>query len=397
MRFYEFEAKQLLQKHRIPLVQSEVAKSPEDAERLAASVDGPVILKAQVIAPGLGEASVREASDPAGAKAAATELLALDDGGRKPNGILVEARPSGGAVYSLSFTYDGTSKLPVVAASDMAGKIDDLGDTHPERIVRRHFSALYPFSDYIAKELAKSLSLEGNDLKRMTRIVSGLARLFLKYDLADLDITSMMKRGDGDFVVLDVEADLEIEARHRQRPMLDELGFAKDDLRQVREPTQFELDGAQIDADDPRGIISPIAEFDGNIGLVIGAGGGSLTLTDAVRKHGGRPANYAAIGGNPSVDKARRLTKLVLTKPGVDKIAVMSNVVSNTRADLVARGVIKGITELGFEPADKILIFRVPGAWEADAAKILQKYGVEYCDRTVSISEAARRAVEKVG
>ena len=34
---------------------------------------------------------------------------------------------------------------------------------------------------------------------------------------------------------------------------------------------------------------------------------------------------------------------------------------------------------------------------EADAAKILQKYGVEYCDRTVSISEAARRAVEKVG
>jgi succinyl-CoA synthetase beta subunit/citryl-CoA synthetase large subunit len=87
----------------------------------------------------------------------------------------------------------------------------------------------------------------------------------------------------------------------------------------------------------------------------------------------------------------------VLTKPGVDKIAVMSNVVSNTRADLVARGVIKGITELGFEPADKILIFRVPGAWEADAAKILKKYGVEYCDRTVSISEAARRAVEKVG
>lgn len=397
MRFYEFEAKQLLQKHRIPLVQSEVAKTADEVQRIASDIGGPVILKAQAIAPGMAASSVREVSDPAGAKAAATELLSLDDGGRKPNGILVEARPAGEAVYSLSFTYDGTSKRPVVAATDMAGKIDDLGDTHPDRIVRRHFSALYPFSDYIAKELAQSLSLKGNDLKRMTRIVSGLARLFLKYDLADLDITSLLKIGDGNFVVLDVEADLEIEARHRQRPMLDELGFAKDDLRQVREPTEFELEGARIDEEDPRGIISPIAEFDGNIGLVIGAGGGSLTLTDAVRKHGGRPANYAAIGGNPSVDKARRLTKLVLTKPGVDKIAVMSNVVSNTRADLVARGVIKGITELGFEPADKILIFRVPGAWEADAAKILDKYGVEYCDRTVSISEAARRAVEKVG
>ncbi len=397
MRFYEFEAKQLLKKHGIPMVRGEVVQSAEEAKKAASEIGGPVVLKAQVIAPGLGAASIREAADPAAAKAAATELLALDDGGRKPKGLLVEARPVGEAVYSLSFTYDGTSKLPVVAASNMAGKIDDLGNTHPDRIVRRHFSALYPFSDYIAKELAKSLALGGNDLKRMTRIVSGLARLFLKYDLADLDITSLVKLGEGDFAVLDVEADLEIEARHRQRPMLDELGFAKDDLRQVREPTEFELEGARIDAEDPRGIISPIAEFDGNIGLVIGAGGGSLTLTDAVRKHGGRPANYAAIGGNPSVDKARRLTKLVLSKPGVDKIAVMSNVVSNTRADLVARGVIKGITELGFEPADKILIFRVPGAWEADAAKILEKYGVEYCDRTVSISEAARRAVEKVG
>ncbi len=397
MRFYEFEAKQLLQKHRIPLVQSELAKTPDDAERIASGIGGTVILKPQAIAPGVAASSMREAADPAAAKAAATELLGLDDGGRKPNGILVEARPTGEAAYSLSFTYDGTTKRPVVAASDMAGKIDDLGDTHPDRIVRRHFSALYPFSDYIAKELAKSLGLTGNDLKRMTRIVSGLARLFLEYDLADLDITSLVKLGDGNFAVLDVEADLEIEARNRQRPMLDELGFAKDDLRQVREPTEFELAGARIDEEDIRGIISPIAEFDGNIGLVIGAGGGSLTLTDAVRKHGGRPANYAAIGGNPSVDKARRLTKLVLTKPGVDKIAVMSNVVSNTRADLVARGVIKGIIELGFEPADKILIFRVPGAWEADAAKILQKYGIEYCDRSVSISEAARRAVEKVG
>ena len=397
MRFYEFEAKQLLEKHRIPLVESRLLQTADEAAKAASEIGGPVILKAQAIAPGLAAASVKEASDAAGAKAAATELFGIDDGGRKPKGLLVEARPAGEAVYSLSFTYDGTSKRPVVAAADMAGKIDDLGDSHPDRIVRRHFSALYPFSDYIAKELARSLSLGGNDLKQMTRIVAGLARLFLKYDLADLDITSMVKLGDGKFVVRDVEADLEIEARHRQRPMLDELGFAKEDLRQVREPTPFELEGAKIDEEDLRGIISPIAEFDGNIGLVIGAGGGSLTLTDAVRKHGGRPANYAAIGGNPSVDKARRLTKLVLSKPGVEKIAVMSNVVSNTRADLVARGVIKGIIELGFEPADKILIFRVPGAWEADAAKILQKYGIEYCDRTVSISEAARRAVEKVG
>ena len=165
MRFYEFEAKQLLKKHRIPLVQSELANTADEAGKIAADVGGPLILKPQAIAPGIAAASAKELADPAGAKAAAAELFELDDGGRKPNGILVEARPAGEAVYSLSFTYDGTSKRPVVAAAGMAGKIDDIEETHPDRIVRRYFSALYPFSDYIAKELAKSLSLGGNDLR----------------------------------------------------------------------------------------------------------------------------------------------------------------------------------------------------------------------------------------
>ena len=139
-----------------------------------------------------------------------------------------------------------------------------------------------------------------------------------------------------------------------------------------------------------------MTEFDGNLGLVIGAGGGSLTLFDAVQKHGGRPANYCEIGGNPSVSKACNLTKLVLSKPGVEKIAVMMSIVSNTRVDIVARGVIKACVELGFDPADKIAIFRIPGAWEEEGFKILERYGVEYADRSVSMHEAARRAVEKV-
>ncbi len=104
----------------------------------------------------------------------------------------------------------------------------------------------------------------------------------------------------------------------------------------------------------------------------------------------------AQIVGNPSVKKACELTKVVLSKPGVDKIAVIMNVVSNTRVDIVALGVVKGVIESGFDPAEKIVFFRIPGAWEGEGFKILEKYGVEYCDRTVSMSEAARRAVEKL-
>jgi succinyl-CoA synthetase beta subunit len=78
----------------------------------------------------------------------------------------------------------------------------------------------------------------------------------------------------------------------------------------------------------------------------------------------------------------------------VDKIAVMMSIVSNTRVDIVARGVIKACVELGFDPAEKIAIFRIPGAWEEEGFKILDRYGVPYADRSVSLNEAARRAVE---
>ena len=147
---------------------------------------------------------------------------------------------------------------------------------------------------------------------------------------------------------------------------------------------------------DHRGVAGNVTEFDGNLGLVIGAGGGSLTLFDAVRAHGGEPGQLLRDRRQPVASrKACGLAKLVLQKPGVDKIAVMMSIVSNTRVDIVARGVIKACLELGYDPAEKIAIFRIPGAWEEEGFKILEQYGVEYADRSVSLHEAARRAVEK--
>ncbi len=395
MRLYEFEAKRLFAKHGIAVPQGKTASSAAEVEAIAADLGCPVTVRAQVV--NRGHAAPQTAQTPARAKELATELLAIDDGRRKPHGVLLEKVVPVAAEFSVAVSYDGTRKLPLMTASSVAGNIEEVAEKHPDRVSRRHFSALRPFSDYLAKELVAGLDLKGADLTGMTGVVSRLAQLFLQYDLTQADIPSLAKVGDGKFVARECWLDMEVEGRRRQRAILEELGIRADETRSPREPTPFEVEAAKIDAEDPRGVAGPVVEFDGNIGLVIGAGGGSLTLTDAVRKQGGRPANYAALGGNPSVKKAQRLTRLILSKPGVEKIAVMSNVVSNTRADLVARGVIKGVIESGRDPATTIAIFRVPGAWESDAFKILKKYGVEYCDRSVSISEAAKRAVEKIG
>jgi succinyl-CoA synthetase beta subunit/citryl-CoA synthetase large subunit len=121
--------------------------------------------------------------------------------------------------------------------------------------------------------------------------------------------------------------------------------------------------------------------------LLIGGGGASLTVLDAVLDAGLRPANYCEIGGNPSVWKIKELTKLILSQPHVKRLAVVMNVVSNTRVDLMARGVIKGILELGLEPAEVISVFRIPGSWEEEGEAILNHYGVKYFGRDTSIDQ----------
>ncbi len=212
------------------------------------------------------------------------------------------------------------------------------------------------------------------------------------------EINPLAELTDGSFVALDAHMSMEDEAVGRQRKLLrGELAIAEDDTREPYEHSAFEEHVAVIDAADHRGVIQGKDHgFTGNLGLVIGAGGGSLTLTDAVRSQGGKPANYSEIGGNPSVAKACGLAKEVLEKDGVEKIAVMMSIVSNTRVDIVARGVIKACLELGKDPGETIAIFRIPGAWEDEGFRILERYGVEYCDRSVSMWEAANRAVTKI-
>jgi succinyl-CoA synthetase beta subunit len=354
------------------------------------------VIKSQVLTGGRMKAGgVKFADTPAEAEAHAEAILGLEIGGHRPRGVLVDSRVAVKQEYYAGVTWDGTRKRPVLIFSDMGGiDIEEVAETHPDHVGRGHFSTLRPFSDFEAKQVIASVGVTGRALTRLTPILARLARLFREHDMTLAEINPLAETDDGTFVAVDAHMDMENEARPRQQALLRDLGVGDEETRQAREATPFELAGEEVDAQDHRGVAGNVTEFDGDLGLVIGAGGGSLTLFDAVRAHGGRPANYCEIGGNPSVAKACGLAKLVLQKPGVDKIAVMMSIVSNTRVDIVARGVIKACVELGHDPAEKIAIFRIPGAWEEEGFKILDHYGVPYADRSVSLNEAARRAVE---
>ena len=399
MRFYEYESREIVRRAGIPTTKFGFARTPDEARAIAEDIGGPVVIKSQVLTGGRMKAGgVQFADTPDEAATHAEHVLGLEINGHMPRGVMVDTRADVAQEYYAGVVWDGTRKQPVILFSDMGGiDIEEVAETHPDHVGRQHFSNLLPLSDFQAKQVVASVGVTGSELNKLTPIVKRLAQLFVDNDMTLAEINPLGKLSDGSFVALDAHMDMENEARPRQKGLLAELGVGDEETRQAREATEFELAGEEVDAQDHRGVAGNVTEFDGNLGLVIGAGGGSLTLFDAVRAHGGRPANYCEIGGNPSVRKAAGLAKLVLSKPGVDKIAVMMSIVSNTRVDIVARGVIKACLELGHDPAEKIAIFRIPGAWEEEGFKILERYGVEYADRSVSMHEAARRAVEKIG
>jgi len=400
MRFFEYESRRIVELAGIPVTRYGFCRSPEEARKAAEEIGRPVVIKSQVLSGGRMKAGgVKFADSPEEAAEHAAAILELEIGGHMPRGVLVDPRAEIKQEYYAGVVWDGTRKQPLMLFSDMGGiDIEEVAEQHPDHVGRGHLSNLLPISDFEAKQVIAATGVTGSQLNRATPVLARLARLFRDRDMTLAEINPLAELTDGSFVALDAHMEMENEAKPRQKALLEgDLGIAPDDTREPYEPSEFERHVAAIDAADHRGVIQGKDHgFEGNLGLVIGAGGGSLTLTDAVRSQGGRPANYSEIGGNPSVAKSCGLAKEVLEKDGVTKIAVMMSIVSNTRVDIVARGVIKACLELGRDPAETIAIFRIPGAWEEEGFKILERYGVEYCDRSVSMWEAAGRAVAKI-
>ena len=399
MRFYEHESRRIVERAGIPVTDYGFVTSAAKAREIAERIEGPTVVKSQVLTGGRMKAGgVQFADTPEEAEAAAAEILELEINGHMPVGVLIDPKAAIAQEYYAAVVWDGRAKRPLMLFSDLGGiDIEEVAETHPDHVGRGWLSNLLPISDFEAKQVVASVGMTGSELNRATPILARLARLQRDYDMRLAEINPLARLQDGSFVALDAHMEMEDEARPRQRALLDELDIDPGDERSTYDASGFESAVRAIDTADHRGVIQGRDHgFEGNLGLVIGAGGGSLTYTDAVRSQGGKPANYTEIGGNPSVSKTAGLAREVLKKEGVEKIAVMMNIVSNTRVDIVARGVIKACLELGRDPGEAIAIFRIPGAWEEEGYKILDRYGVEYCDRTVSMWEAAGRAVEKV-
>jgi succinyl-CoA synthetase beta subunit len=228
MRFFEYEAREIVRRSGIPVSESGVATSPAEARAIAERIGGPVVIKSQVLTGGRMKAGgVQFADTPDEAAAHAERVLSLVIGGHEPRGVLVDARADVEQEYYAGVVWDGIRKQPVLLFSDMGGiDIEEVAERHPGRVGRRHLSTILPLSPFQAKEVIASVGVTGAALTRLVPIVTRLAELFAERDLTLAEINPLGRLADGSFVALDAHMEMENEARGRHAALLADLGVA---------------------------------------------------------------------------------------------------------------------------------------------------------------------------
>ncbi len=374
MIILEHEAKALLRDAGLPIPPGRVVRAPEDIDATT-----PQVLKVQIPSGGRMKAGgVTFADTPDDARAQAADLLGREILGYTVDALLAEQQVDIATEFFIAVTYDTLARTPIIIASREGG----IEVESAEAVVRAPFAG--ELSDYMGREVAARLGLQGRDVVKLGGIITRLARCFLAWDAILLECNPVILDTSGAWWVADVHFELDDDAAFRQTNI---LAAAPESGRWAAQRSGFEQRALDIDQADHRGVAGRLVPFDGDLGVLIGGGGASLTTMDAMLDAGLRPANYCEIGGNPSVWKIKELTKLILSQPNVTGLAVIMNVVSNTRVDLVARGVIKGVLESGHEPREVIRAFRIPGSWEDEGFAILAHYGIAYYGREMSIDE----------
>src|SRR5215207_10566926 len=185
MRFFEYESRQIVRAAGIPVSAHGFATTAAQARRIAEDIGAPTVIKSQVLTGGRMKAGgVKFADTPDEAAAHARDILALEIGGHLPRGVLVDPRADVKQEYYAGVVWDGLRKRPVMIFSPVGGiDIEQVAEEQPDKVGRRHFSTIQPFSDYMAKETIASTGVGGHQLTRITPILARLAQLFVDHDM----------------------------------------------------------------------------------------------------------------------------------------------------------------------------------------------------------------------
>src|SRR6478609_11807462 len=155
MRFFEYEAREIVKRAGIPVTDFGFVTEAEEARAIAEDIGGPTVIKSQVLTGGRMKAGgVKFADTPEQAERDAAEILELEINGQMPRGVLVDPKAAVKQEYYAGVVWDGTAKKPLMLFSDMGGiDIEEVAEQHPDHVGRGHLSNLMGVPDFEAKQV----------------------------------------------------------------------------------------------------------------------------------------------------------------------------------------------------------------------------------------------------
>ena len=142
MDLFEYQARDLFEKHGVPVLGGAVAETPEEAraaaERLLPEGGGKVVVKAQVKTGGRGKAGgVKLASTVEEAEQVAGQILGMDIKGHTVHRVMIAPAAAIAEEYYFSVLLDRANRTYLAMASREGGmEIEQLAVEKPEALAR---------------------------------------------------------------------------------------------------------------------------------------------------------------------------------------------------------------------------------------------------------------------
>jgi len=299
-----------------------------------------------------------------------------DEKGQPINHILIEEACDIAQEFYLGAVIDRASRRVVIMASTEGGvEIEQVAEKTPEKILRTTLDPMLGLMPYQCRRLAFGLGLEGKQVKQFTRLLSGLARLFIEKDLGLLEINPLVVTKAGDLLCLDGKINVDDNALYRQNELIEMRDASQEDARENK-AKEWDLNYIALD---------------GSIGCMVNGAGLAMATMDLIKLHGGDPANFLDVGGGATKERVAEAFKIILSDTNVKTVLV--NIFGGiVRCDLIAEGIIGAIEEVG---VDVPIVVRLEGNHAEQGAQLLQQSGLNIISAQ-GLTDAAEKAVAAV-
>ena len=394
MNIHEYQAKALLQKFGVAMPKGFVAYTPQEAEKVARQLPGPVwVVKSQIHAGGRGAG--RFADNPQGkggvrvvksiedvAKNAAEMLghvlVTKQTGakGREVKRVYVEEGCDIKRELYLGMLVDRkTSRITVMASTEGGMEIEEVATKHPEKILRAAVDPAAGFQGFHARKLAYGLGLEGKQVGAATKFMLGIYKAFTSLDASVIEINPLVVTGEGEVLALDAKMNFDDNALFRHKDV--------EEMRDEAEEDPTELEAAKHSLN--------YVKLDGSIGCMVNGAGLAMATMDIIKLYGGSPANFLDVGGGATKERVTTAFKLILSDPNVEGILV--NIFGGImRCDVIAEGIVAAAREVALHVP---LVVRLEGTNVRLGKKILSESGLPILSAD-NLADAAEKVVKAV-